>query len=261
MGAANMGRFGFSKWSWKRALGITAARQRMAKITGIPTTQAGRQRKVGRVLSTWLWPAAFSFSAARRVEHDWDDDDDDLLDHPNVQPPATQQATAVEIVVAGCVIIVGMVLMLVVLPITVIVSIGYVASKSVSPSQSQRATTAKPSAIPNIRRSVAPQKIIAPVVAEVAEQPITKIDRSKSVTEADPAISRASMLRTHWQTKTGKFSVEADLVQFDGYFVTLRRRDNQKEIRIEEAKLCIDDRNYLRHLRAFGGLDSDGRPK
>lgn len=37
-------------FSWKRALGITKAKRKIAKATGIPTTRAGRQRKVGR----WL---------------------------------------------------------------------------------------------------------------------------------------------------------------------------------------------------------------
>ena len=35
-------------FSWKRALGLTAARQRIARRTGIPTTKAGIERKIGR---------------------------------------------------------------------------------------------------------------------------------------------------------------------------------------------------------------------
>ena len=42
-----MGKFGFS-FSWKRALGITAAKQRFARKTGIPTSMSGVERKVGR---------------------------------------------------------------------------------------------------------------------------------------------------------------------------------------------------------------------
>ena len=38
-------------FSWKRALGITAAKQRIARATGIPTTKAGRQQKIGRMLT------------------------------------------------------------------------------------------------------------------------------------------------------------------------------------------------------------------
>jgi hypothetical protein len=35
-------------FSWKRALGVTRARQQFARKTGIPTTRAGLERKVGR---------------------------------------------------------------------------------------------------------------------------------------------------------------------------------------------------------------------
>lgn len=37
-------------FSWKRALGITKAKRKIAKATGIPTTRSGRRNKVGR----WL---------------------------------------------------------------------------------------------------------------------------------------------------------------------------------------------------------------
>lgn len=37
-------------FSWKRALGITKAKRRFTKKTGIPTTQAGLERKIGRVI-------------------------------------------------------------------------------------------------------------------------------------------------------------------------------------------------------------------
>jgi hypothetical protein len=42
-----MSKFGFS-FSWKRALGITSAKQKFARETGIPTSQAGLERKMGR---------------------------------------------------------------------------------------------------------------------------------------------------------------------------------------------------------------------
>ena len=37
-------------FSWKRALGITKAKQRISRATGIPTSKAGRQRKLGKML-------------------------------------------------------------------------------------------------------------------------------------------------------------------------------------------------------------------
>ena len=34
-------------FSWKRALGITQAKQKIARQTGIPTTKSGIERKIG----------------------------------------------------------------------------------------------------------------------------------------------------------------------------------------------------------------------
>ena len=36
-------------FSWKRLLGITSAKRRVSRATGIPWTKSGRQRKVGSV--------------------------------------------------------------------------------------------------------------------------------------------------------------------------------------------------------------------
>ena len=46
-------------FSWKRAVGITSAKQKLARMTGISTTGAGRQRKVGRALGCCLPLLAF----------------------------------------------------------------------------------------------------------------------------------------------------------------------------------------------------------
>ncbi len=43
-------------FSWKRALGITAAKQKFARKTGIPTTKAGLERKIGRAVLDLLDP-------------------------------------------------------------------------------------------------------------------------------------------------------------------------------------------------------------
>lgn len=49
MSKSNTGIPGLS-FSWKRALGVTTSKRKIAKATGIPTTKAGRQRKIGRML-------------------------------------------------------------------------------------------------------------------------------------------------------------------------------------------------------------------
>ena len=47
-------------FSWKRALGITAAKQKFARKTGIPTTKAGLERKVGRAVLDMMDPTSKS---------------------------------------------------------------------------------------------------------------------------------------------------------------------------------------------------------
>lgn len=37
-------------FSWKRALGVTQAKQQFARRTGIPTSKAGLERKVGQMV-------------------------------------------------------------------------------------------------------------------------------------------------------------------------------------------------------------------
>lgn len=38
-------------FSWKRAVGISRAKQRVSRATGIPLTRSGRQRKIGKMLT------------------------------------------------------------------------------------------------------------------------------------------------------------------------------------------------------------------
>ena len=49
-----MSKYGFS-FSWKRALGISSAKQRFARQTGIPTTHSGLERKVGKSIINLLF--------------------------------------------------------------------------------------------------------------------------------------------------------------------------------------------------------------
>ncbi len=53
-----MGKFGFS-FSWKRALGITTAKQKFARETGIPTSMSGVERKVGRSILNMIFGFLF----------------------------------------------------------------------------------------------------------------------------------------------------------------------------------------------------------
>jgi hypothetical protein len=53
-------------FSWKRAVGITRAKQRVSRATGIPWTRSGRQRKLGRMVGCGcvVVPAVLLFIAA-----------------------------------------------------------------------------------------------------------------------------------------------------------------------------------------------------
>jgi hypothetical protein len=42
-------KFGFS-FSWNRALGISSAKQKIERYTGVPTTKGGLDRKIGSIL-------------------------------------------------------------------------------------------------------------------------------------------------------------------------------------------------------------------
>jgi hypothetical protein len=42
-------------FSWKRALGITKIKQKIAKETGIPTSKAGVERKIGNEILKTLF--------------------------------------------------------------------------------------------------------------------------------------------------------------------------------------------------------------
>ena len=46
---SNTGISGLS-FSWKRALGITQAKQKFARETGIPTSKAGVELKIGNII-------------------------------------------------------------------------------------------------------------------------------------------------------------------------------------------------------------------
>ncbi|MDE5843885.1 MAG: hypothetical protein K2H44_00675 [Muribaculaceae bacterium] len=42
-------------FSWKRALGVTKVKQKVARATGIPTSRAGLERKVGSMMLGLFW--------------------------------------------------------------------------------------------------------------------------------------------------------------------------------------------------------------
>lgn len=53
-------------FSWKRAVGITAAKQKFARKTGIPTTKAGLERKIGKAVLDMLNPDDSSSKSSKK---------------------------------------------------------------------------------------------------------------------------------------------------------------------------------------------------
>lgn len=49
-------------FSWKRALGITQAKQKIARQTGIPTTKSGIERKIGKMILKSIFWKKITFS-------------------------------------------------------------------------------------------------------------------------------------------------------------------------------------------------------
>lgn len=47
---------GIGGFSWKRFLGISAAKSRLSRSIGIPFTKSGRERKIGALVLNVLWP-------------------------------------------------------------------------------------------------------------------------------------------------------------------------------------------------------------
>jgi hypothetical protein len=45
--------YGFS-FSWRRAVGISAAKGRLCRAIGVPLTRSSRERELGRMVSSWL---------------------------------------------------------------------------------------------------------------------------------------------------------------------------------------------------------------
>lgn len=45
------GKMNLGGFSWKRLVGISAAKSRLSRTIGIPLTKSGRQRKIGKIVT------------------------------------------------------------------------------------------------------------------------------------------------------------------------------------------------------------------
>jgi hypothetical protein len=63
-----MGKFGFAKPSWKRALGISSLKGKISREIGIPLTKSGREKKFGRLGAKYVW--TLGLMTGRAVKQD-----------------------------------------------------------------------------------------------------------------------------------------------------------------------------------------------
>jgi hypothetical protein len=56
-------------FSWRRALGVSAAKARLSRKIGIPLTRAGRERKLGRAMGCMVPIALALCTAAAAAMH------------------------------------------------------------------------------------------------------------------------------------------------------------------------------------------------
>ncbi len=62
-----MGRKFGTSFSWKRAVGISGAKNRISRKIGIPLTRSGRQKKVGRAAGCFVATAVYENENAPEV--------------------------------------------------------------------------------------------------------------------------------------------------------------------------------------------------
>src|SRR4051812_33556348 len=60
--------FGFS-WSWKRAVGLSAAKGKISRAIGIPLTESGREKKLGRMVGNMVGEAAAGIGGSTPATH------------------------------------------------------------------------------------------------------------------------------------------------------------------------------------------------
>lgn len=53
----------YGGFSWKRLMGVSAAKSRISRAIGIPLTRSGRQRKLGKMLGGCVVPVVLALVA------------------------------------------------------------------------------------------------------------------------------------------------------------------------------------------------------
>lgn len=224
-----MGKFGFSKWSWKRAIGVTAAKRKFAKATGIPTTKSGRQRKVGRLLGVFALPFLLVFRGKRAKA---------VTSSPRHEGASASGCLAVSALCGvGGIGIVG-----------VCFVIGVVTSQH-QPKQVKSPTkpiiVTKPAAepIPVVFDSVT-QESQERVEAAPDPTPETPEIVTPPQQQAETTQRFAKNDSRRWTSRDGKFATDAELLWKAGDTVTLKKSDGS-QIRVSLDRLSDEDNEFV----------------
>lgn len=210
-----MGRkFGVS-FSWKRAVGISAVKQKISRRTGIPLTRSGRQRKIGRLLGGFGWPLLLSStqrSTGAASTPNWDDRYSDATPHS-----------------LGCGYCLGC------CAIAVLLSLMFSVALTTSSRDSAKTATSQDR---EARHSVSG----ASEESHVSSRQEGNDDMTPRY--ADAKVQAMPDVRT-WTDATGRYHVVAEFVSYGSGIVQLRKQ-NGMTITVPLERLSSDDIKYIR---------------
>jgi hypothetical protein len=221
-------------FSWKRAIGLTSLRRKIAKATGIPTTAEGRRRKFGLFgLGAFGGRSGGDASVAGCVG-----------------AIVLLLVGGATLTVCGCAGMIGFGMLAGPLPNPP----AKVASATPAPVRSPVSVpvlTPENSSPPPVDVATPPAAPVAkPAIPEPEPEPVKPVEKT-----FDPQAISLSVEETTDRTRTfkstdGKFSVEAVLLAMRDEVAHLKRVDNGNVIEVPMAKLANSDRIWIRKIAA-----------
>lgn len=239
-------------FSWKRALGITAAKQKIARATGIPTTREGRRRKFGPF---GLFALAGLFLGAARAASS-------AQSHKN---PASEGDVSRGCL--GCAIVGGALTLGVFVACGGLLVIGELATRDDVPRHHSppNAFRSQPRPVDisvehghgaagteNSHKIPAPSTLHrqTPVDTSAASKHQVAGTKQFPLVQPDPHSTLDTPKPTRpvrkWTSADGKFTVEAEFISFGAGKVKLRRVDNGKELNLDEDNFSPADIAWIR---------------
>jgi hypothetical protein len=223
-------------FSWKRAIGLTAARQKLARATGVPTTRQGMKRKFGffglGLLGSMLMPRRTRVAESSAGSS---------------SEPAS---------IGGCIVAllaIGAVSLLCCGGVGILPSLMTVDAPAPRPTVNNQRQVAMPAQSNMHPATVADAETIRPSSsiddppassARASIPPIGVADLPIAVT---PPPTTTTGTRT-WASADGKFATEAEFLYMGGDKVKLRKPDGS-EISVPLERLSETDRRWIQEYR------------